>query len=169
MNFNKEKIVEGFLSFYKNILRVNLNQKQLDNLSVLFNFIEADESWKKVEHLAYLLATVGHETAWSFAPIREYRAREGTNLRLVQDRYWNTQYYGRGYVQLTWKTNYEKFSQILGVNLVANPDLVLKPEISYQVLAHGMRKGVFTGKKLNDFINSSKKLYVYAIKFVNCN
>ncbi len=73
--------------------------------------------------LAYVLSTAIGES--NLRPIKEIRARVGTKLRTTQDKYWSTNYFGRGYVQLTWKTNYEKFSSVVGANLVANPDLAL--------------------------------------------
>ena len=37
-------------------------------------------------------------------------------------------YFGRGLIQLTWKQNYKAASDSLGVDYVANPDLLLQPE-----------------------------------------
>ena len=74
--------------------------------------------------IAYVLATVQWETAQTFRPVREafwlsedWRRR---NLRYYP-------YYGRGFVQITWKNNYEKYSKLLGVDLVNNPDLAMEP------------------------------------------
>jgi len=96
--------------------------------------------------LAYILATAIGECG--LRPIKEYRAAEGTSLRKVQDAYWYTGYYGRGYVQLTWKSNYEKFAKYLGVDLVGNPDLALNPKYAAQIIAYGMKNGSFTGMRL---------------------
>ena len=69
--------------------------------------------------------------------------------------YWNKDedtgkaYYGRGFVQLTHKVNYSKFSRLLGRDLVNNPDIALDPEIAALILVIGMRDGIFTGKKLS--------------------
>ena len=46
--------------------------------------------------LAYILATTLGES--DVRPIKEYRADVGTELRRIQDEYWYTGYYGRGYV-----------------------------------------------------------------------
>lgn len=39
-------------------------------------------------------------------------------------------YRGRGYVQLTGKANYKKYSSVAGIDLVSNPDAMLDPNIS---------------------------------------
>ena len=42
-------------------------------------------------------------------------------------------YRGRGMVSLTGRANYRKYGQIIGVDLEAQPDLMLKPEIGARV------------------------------------
>lgn len=42
-------------------------------------------------------------------------------------------YRGRGYVQLTGKSNYKKYSEVAGIDLVSNPDALLDPDISAKV------------------------------------
>jgi predicted chitinase len=44
-------------------------------------------------------------------------------------------YRGRGFNQLTGKSNYQKYGEILGLNLVNNPDLVNDPKIAAKVAA----------------------------------
>src|SRR5690606_34845086 len=103
--------------------------------------------------LAYIIATAWHESR--LRPIKEWRASLGTPLRAIQDKYWHTGFYGRGFVQLTWQNNYRKMSEFLGVDLVSNPDLALKPEYATKILVYGMVNGSFTGKKLSDYISPS--------------
>lgn len=71
--------------------------------------------------LVGILATIQVETA-SFGPVAEIG---GKGQRYAP-------YYGRGYIQLTWKSNYELFEKASGHKVVANPDLVLQPEIAAQ-------------------------------------
>src|SRR5262249_61753455 len=52
-------------------------------------------------------------------------------------------YYGRGYVQLTWRENYIKMGEELGLDLAHQPDLALNPRIAYDIASVGMRKGMF--------------------------
>ena len=44
-------------------------------------------------------------------------------------------YRGRGFIQLTGKSNYATFGKRINQNLLANPDLALNPTIAAQVLA----------------------------------
>lgn len=115
--------------------------------------------------IAYVLATVAHECG--FEPIPERRAKAGTAVWKMQERYWSSRYYGRGFPQLTWKKNYEKFQELINRPLVENPDLLLDPEISAEVLVVGMRDGLFTGVKLSDFLHDTKTDFFNARKIVN--
>lgn len=60
-------------------------------------------------------------------------------------------YRGRGHVQTTGKTNYQKVSKYIGQDAVKNPDLLLDIKNSVIALVHCMIDGVYTGKKLSDF------------------
>lgn len=104
--------------------------------------------------IAYVLATVEHETAGTFKPVREaYWLPEIFRKRM---RYYP--FYGRGYVQLTWWYNYRFYGDLLGIDLVGNPDLALDPHIACFILVHGFRTGAFTGKRLTDYINPPHKV-----------
>ena len=99
--------------------------------------------------IAYVLATVEHEANDTWKPVREaYWKSEDWRKRNL--RYWP--YYGRGYVQITWEENYKKFSDILGFDLVKEPDLALDPAFALTILVYGFKHGSFTGKKLEDYV-----------------
>lgn len=95
---------------------------------------------------AYALATACHETACTMQPVREaFWLSEGwrrTNLRYYP-------FYGRGYVQLTWKANYEKADRDLklGGRLNDNLDLAMNPFIAAKIMVKGMQEGWFCGDK----------------------
>lgn len=74
---------------------------------------------------------------------------------------------GRGWPQLTGRANYSNFSQLIGINLVANPDALLQPSVSAKVLITGMLEGTFTGKKLGDYFTKSKQDATHARAIVN--
>lgn len=113
---------------------------------------------------AYVLATVEHETNDTFQPVKEaYWLSEDWRSRNL--RYYP--YYGRGYVQITWETNYEKYGRILGQDFVNNPDMVMKPEYSLFILVHGMKNGVFTGRRLDQYVNGSLTDYRNARRVIN--
>jgi putative chitinase len=144
-----------------------LQQLQVDGLEFLLGSIENDPKWESIPQIAYFLASIKHETGISrnrvdqtYQPIKELRAKPGTRIRALQDRYWGSDYFGRGFIQLTWKANYEKFG------IADDPEKALEPATAYRIAADGMRRGLFTGKKLSDFINGEVD-YVNARKVVN--
>jgi putative chitinase len=117
-------------------------------------------------HTAYALATAYHETASTMMPIREYggptyftRMYDVTGARpQLAMKYGNTcagdgpKYSGRGYVQLTWKSNYEKAAKKCGVDLVAYPDKAMQPDIAAKIMRQGMDEGWFTGKSFSNYL-----------------
>lgn len=61
-------------------------------------------------------------------------------------------YRGRGYIQITGKSNYKKFGDLLKVDLVGNPDLAKDPEIALQIVFHFIVSGIRGGlARLNSY------------------
>lgn len=164
LKINRDSFFKCFRTYHKSARGKSLVQSQVDGLSFLLDVIEMDAAWKTLPQASYFLATIAHETAWTFEPIKEYR---GKVLSAAQKRYWPSGYYGRGYIQLTWARNYDLAGKKLGVDLLGNPDLALKPEVAYDIASHGMREGWFTGKKLSNYINSKTTDYLNARRIVN--
>jgi predicted chitinase len=127
-----------------------LSQGQVEGMEKIINY-----STVSLDQLAYVLATVKWETAHTMQPIKEY----GSTAYLKSKPYWP--YYGRGLVQLTWRDNYAKYG------LEKTPDKALEWESSLFVLFDGMIKGLFTGKKLDDYINDNKRDYINARRIIN--
>lgn len=96
---------------------------------------------------AYALATAFHETAATMQPVREAFWLSESWRKAHLSRYYP--HYGRGYVQLTWKKNYERADRELGLGgrLVANLDLAMKAEISAPIMVKGMAEGWFCASK----------------------
>jgi peptidoglycan hydrolase-like protein with peptidoglycan-binding domain len=117
--------------------------------------------------IAYILATVKHETNDTFQPVREayFLGEPSAENHRQTLRYYP--FYGRGYVQLTWDFNYRQYSDLLNIDLVNQPDLVMRPDISLFVLVDGMKRGVFTGVCLDDYIIGSKVDFYNARKIIN--
>jgi LysM repeat protein len=175
---------QRFFTVYKQQFNTLLD-KQKVWLDFLLTCFEQDKSLQhNIYYMAYMLATVKHETANTFQPIAEYgdiahfnqydpvlaatatakeRARKMGNTQ-QGDGY---KYRGRGFVQLTWKTNYQKFSTITGQDLVNNPDAALDRWAAYQIMSYGMIHGSFTGKKLADFIYANQVNYYDARSIIN--
>lgn len=104
------------------------------------------------EEASYVLATTHWETNGTFEPVREayYLGKKAEAYR-KKLRYYP--YYGRGFVQLTWDFNYKKAGEALGVDFLKYPDKVMEPEYAIKILVTGMRKGWFTGKELDDYLD----------------
>jgi len=118
----------------------------------------------KAEALQYILATVQHETDNTFMPVKEaYRLSE--EWRKLHLKYYP--YYGRGFVQITHLENYQKFSKLLNINMVKEPDLALEFDNALFILIHGMIKGSFTGKKLGDYFGDFGSDFIGARAIVN--
>ncbi len=115
--------------------------------------------------IAYVLATAEWETNHTMYPVREaYWLSEAWRKKHLKYYPW----YGRGLVQLTWEANYKKFSDLLGVDFVEEPDLALAPQYAAKILVIGMRDGLFTGLSLKDcMIDDWDMDYVKARGIIN--
>lgn len=118
------------------------------------------------EQTAYVLATAYLETNRTMQPVKEayYLGSRAESYRRGL-RYFP--WYGRGFVQLTWKDNYDRVGKLLGKNFIADPESVMDPRTSAEILVKGMKGGWFSGKKLDDYINSEKTDFFSARKIVN--
>lgn len=156
-----------------------LTQPQVDGLQILLAALETDPYITDLRHAAYMLATVKHECADTWAPIVERGgpacfAKYDAGTKLGQ-RLGNTQrgdgarFCGRGYVQITGRDNYARIGKALGLGygLTTDPDAALDPAIAYRIMSGGMRNGLFTGRKLADFINVERCDYANARRIIN--
>jgi putative chitinase len=117
--------------------------------------------------LIYILATAWHEA--KLRPVKERRANKDRQPGLyeLQSKYWPSGYYGRGYVQLTWESNYQKMGDFIGADLVSTPDLALQPRYAAEIIVYGMMNGSFTGRKLGSYITLLSADYRNARRVVN--
>lgn len=158
-----------------------ITQSQVDGLNALV----AATAGLARPYRAYLLATAQHETASTMLPVRETLAKTDDQaiarletawrkgrLKGVKTPYWRKDadgktWLGRGYVQLTHKANYERASALTGADLVSNPNAAMRPDVAAKVLVQGCVLGIFTGKKLGDYLDGPKPDYVGARRVVN--
>lgn len=139
--------------------------------------------------LAYMLATIRHETyhyttaeffsekpeiggvsyfnkydpVLADTPKRRERAIRNGNTAQGD----GFKYRGRGCVHLTWKNNYKKAQDKFGVNFVDSPDLAGDFKYAVPIMVWGMEEGMFSGKKLNGYINAGEVNYVGARYIIN--
>ena len=135
------------------VFKGKLSDTQVSGIENIITY--RDTQWPKMsnDELAYLLATVAWETAWTMQPIKEM----GGPDYLKSKKYYP--WYGRGLIQITWKANYDKFG-------ISSPDDALKWPKALDVCFRGMILGMFTGKKLSDYIGASRD-YVNARRIIN--
>lgn len=139
-----------------------LSQVQVETINGL---LSGAAHWP-ISWLAYGLATGWHEAR--LKPIEEIGKGKGRRYGVAGARmsalpnpplYGGQIPYGRGLVQLTWADNYEwadaecaKAGLIKKGDILANFDLVMRPDISAFILIRGMETGAFTGKGLKNYL-----------------
>lgn len=163
-----------------------LRQSQVDSINHIVSAMDEDKSITYPQ-AAYILATIWHETDKTMEPIAEYGKGKG---RVYGTWYKNSKdqlyafkdgskttvylydeyphlYYGRGETQNTWFVNYENLSKVFGVDFLRNPDLLLTQEWSTKATIYSMKTGLYTGRKLSQYIDQSKKDYIGARRIIN--
>jgi hypothetical protein len=162
-----------------------LSQTQVNGLEAILRSASDFGLRSDIRQLAYVLATAYHETARRMVPVREtlapsddeaiarlehsYGAGKMPQVKLP---YWRRDdegksWLGRGLVQITHKRNYQLMGIVTGYDLVRNPNLALDPKVSVAILLLGMRRGCFTGYKLETFFNGDTCDWIGARKIVN--
>ena len=161
-----------------------LTQSAVDNMNKIVGYWLETYPDNPLNQLAYVLATVRHEVGSNMRPVREgFKKTDASARAYVQKHYghkgsdwycWPAGphghvYYGRGFVQLTWLSNYEAQSRKLGIDLVRNPEDALKTGVAIQVLVNGMMDGDFNGKGhgLAHYVNETRQDFVGARRTVN--
>ena len=167
-----------FDTIRKPLYRGSLKQSQVDGLDLIVK--DCRTAGLSLKQAAYVLATAHHETGGRMQSVREgfastdkgaiaavtklfNKGRISTNYALPDPKTGKS-YFGRGFVQLTWAANYKRLGERLNLPLYENPDLTLEPETSVRILVDGMKEGLFTGQKLDDYIGGD---YRGARKIVN--
>ena len=166
----------------ENLDSVESSDKQIVTEQRVYD--KAVENWiTDNRQIAYVLSTVKWESGFKNQP--EIWRWEWKRYWAIDQSTWQA-YYGRWFVQLTWKGNYEKFTQIIRnswrdfkdnngniikwseVDLVNNPDMTLQSnDLAAFILMYWMKNWSFTWKKLDDFINSTGTDFYNARSIIN--
>lgn len=133
-----------------------LSQPAVDGFEAILDHWEKSNriAGGDVRWLSYILATAYHETAHTLVPCTEIGRGVGRPYG-IPDRDTGQTYYGRGFVQLTWKTNYDLQANLLNLDLLHHPDLALDPKVAAGILIEGMCLGAFTGRSLARYFGPS--------------
>ncbi len=141
----------------------DLDQSEVNGLNDLVAAFSAAK-WP-VSWAAYGLATAFHETGGKMQPVKElgghayytrmYDIRGARPKKAIELGNTNpgdgAKYPGRGYDQCTGKANYAKAGKVVGYDLVADPDRLLRdPVMAARIMVHGMVTGRYTGRKISD-------------------
>lgn len=164
-----------------------LNTKQVEGLSFLLDTQEKLFPDLGDGELAYDLATTYHESNATMQPILEIGgaayftrmydikgnrpkvARELGNLTPGD----GAKYPGMGYVQSTGRANARRaravIHEVLGedVDFEADPKRLLEPKYAAALLFYGTIHGVYTGRKLSDYIGPGKRDFLNARRIIN--
>ena len=156
--------------FYQKIREVKLfkelTQKQVDSIDAILFECER-QGVTDLRQVAYILATAYWEChnpkkpSLRLTPMVEF----GGEAYLKSKKYYP--YVGRGFSQLTHLINYQRESKRLGIDLVKNPDLILDIPTAANSHVFCMVHGVYTGKKLSDYINEVKCDYAGCRRVIN--
>lgn len=163
-----------------------LTQKQVEGMNAILDEWERRPELTDLRWLAYMLATVFRETGARMQPVRETfatsdaqairrleHAWKSGKLPWVSKPYWRDGGFGRGLVQITHLLpNYDRMGDILGIDLVHDPDLALRMDIAIDIMFEGMTRGEslrgdFTGVSLEDYFNDKTDDPVGARKIIN--
>lgn len=124
----------------------SLAQSQVDGMEAILAAFEQDYNLWDLRWLAYALATTFHETSQEMQPIEEY-GKGGGQPYGKPDPTTGQAYYGRGYVQLTWDSNYRRADEELGLkdddSCYWNADNQLRGDIAAPTMFLGMSEGWF--------------------------
>lgn len=130
----------------------------LNSLKKVLQFASKDKNLNSINHLSYLLATAKIESDYSLerwesdyvcgkagvkykdkpcqSAINYYCSTKGGKQDYCSGKPKDKRglpYFGRGLIQITWKENYKKYGDKIGVNLVDEPENIFIPENSYNV------------------------------------
>lgn len=127
-------------------------QAEVGGINAILDEIDC-RAWTDPRWIAYVLATAWHETGGTMAPLEEIGRGKGHPYG-KPDPETGQAYYGRGFVQLTWRENYARQAKKLGLPLVEEPQLALDPGVAASIICGGMADGDFTGKCLSDYFDA---------------
>lgn len=163
-----------------------LTAGQVNGMTVILDAFERS-GYTDPRDLAYMLATPIIETGWTMQPIKERggaayfkrmydiegerpkKARELGNIHPGD----GVKFCGMGFVQSTGRGNARKLTKLVkeifgdDVNFEETPERLMEPKYAAAALIVGLERGIFTGKKLSDYLRSTPPDWKNARRTVN--
>lgn len=152
-----------------------------DSLKQVLSFIQKDDNIIIPEQAAYLLATAKAESDYSLQrweadylcgragipytgkpcerAIKYYMSSTGKKnyFDLGVDKN-GMPYFGRGLIQLTGKSNYQKYGDLIGVDLVNDGDKALEPKNSYKIASEYLKAKTWKHLENGDLTKARKSV-----------
>lgn len=123
-----------------------LLQQQVDGMNGILDYHEQVFRWSDMRWLANLFAQTKWETSSTMQPVEEYGKGGSADYAKI-DPQTGQGYWGRGLLQLTWRTNYARADKEMGWvgsdRCEWNADLQLRIEWSAPTAFLGMQDGWF--------------------------
>ena len=157
-----------------------------DSLKQVLKFMQNDSNITNMVEAAYLLATAKGESDYSLqrwesdyvcgpvgqpyksqpcdAALNYYRATQTSSGKSKRNYYElgtdknNLPYFGRGLIQLTGKSNYQKYGDLIGVDLGGDGDKALEPKNSYKIATTYLRERTFDYVNAGDLTRARKSV-----------
>jgi hypothetical protein len=149
------------------------------SLKQVLAYIQDDKNFNTMNEVAWLLATAKVESDYSLQrwesdylcgdagvpyknepcdrAIRYYESTDGKKnyFDLGTDKN-GMAYFGRGLIQLTGKSNYKKYGDLIGVDLINDGDKAMIPKNSYRIASEYFKRKRGSAKKsVNDYANEN--------------
>lgn len=169
----------AFFAALRGKLFKGLTQQQTNRVEAILDEIKA-ANYTHPYGIAYILATAHHESdrfktyreygdeayfkkMYDIEGIRPQKARELGNINAGD----GAKFSGRGAIQITGRTNYQKQGKKLGLDLENQPELAERDNIAARILVRGMIDGDFTGKKLEHYFTAETYDFWGARRMIN--
>ena len=164
---NLRRLVKGIIDYYS---QSDYEKCNIPRLAYMLATIRVESyNWRKRIFFGILEEDISYEKAevdygCGLTARRASVARKN-GCRIDGDGY---KYRGRGFVQITWRINYEKFNGINGIDFGLEPEKIMDFDTLIKVTVDGMEKGLFVkGETLSKHINTEKKDYKSARRIIN--
>ena len=157
-----------------------------DSLEQVLKFMQNDSNITNMEEASYLLATAKGESDYSLqrwesdfvcgpigvpydkqpcqAALDYYRATRTSSGKSKRNYFEmglddkGMPYFGRGLIQLTGKSNYQKYGEMIGGDLVGDGDKSLIPKNSYKIASTYLRERTFDYVNAGDLTRARKSV-----------